>query len=107
MDTPTKRRWFLGPFDSQEAAQDSHEWNLFDPQGVFLTADGGYVTGKLQCNALWSAEWLATMAAQIEGMTGYKLVSYCDPIVPGWNRWPAEPTPAASEQAGGAEEGAG
>lgn len=97
MNNTSYRHWFSRPHETLEGAQASQKWDLFNPVGVFLTPDGCYVTGLVRCDSRWSMEWLTDMAAQIEGVTGYKLVSYCDPIVPGWFEF----QPVAVEQGGG------
>ena len=64
------------------AAEALHTEELFNPAAVFDTGEG-FVYGRLREMECPPHE----TARAIEKMNGYKMVTYCDPLLNTWHRY--------------------
>lgn len=70
--------WFSEPQETKEQAQALHSGDVFEPAAVFQTKEGKFTFALLR-------DWNSPPdVSQIEKLTGYKAVSFCDAILAMW-----------------------
>jgi hypothetical protein len=75
---------FSGPYETIEAAQDFHVYQLFSPAAVFkLPDDKGYALATIRDPDMP----IETVAREIKKLTGFELVSYRDPLLGIWKEY--------------------
>ena len=79
--------WFGGIQETIEAAQEFYTYSLFNPVAVFELPDGGYTLACIR-----EQNWPPHETAQaVERLVGYKMVSYCDPVLGAWKPYEGQP----------------
>ena len=75
--------WFSGSYETIEQAQEWYKYDLFNPAAIFELPSGGFVLGYIREQNCPPHQ----TALNIKKLTGYQMVSYCDPLLGVWSKY--------------------